>query len=87
MSETMTQVIQRFLEELRLDISEERVLNYIVREVHLGRKLSDVVRDPYVENRVDKDQLGRVLENKDVIEAVEEELAQAFSRKDFKFSE
>ena len=87
MSETLSDAIQRNLEEMRLDISEERVMNYIVREVHLGRKLSAVVQDAYVENRVDKDQLGRLLENKEVIEAVEEELATAFERKDFKFAE
>lgn len=87
MSETLREAIQRYLEEMRLDVSEERVMNYIVREVHQGRKLSEVVADPYVENRVDKDQLGRLLENKEVIEAVEDELEKAFSRKDFKFAE
>ncbi len=87
MSETLGEAIQRYLEEMRLDVSEERVMNYIVREVHQGRKLSEVIADPYVENRVDKDQLGKLLENKEVIEAVEEELDKAFSRKDFKFAE
>ena len=87
MSETLGDAIQRYLEEMRLDISEERVMNYIVREVRLGRKLSDVIQDAYVENRVDKDQLGHLLENKEVIEAVEEELDKAFKQKDFKFSE
>ncbi len=87
MSETLGEAIQRYLEEMRLDVSEERVMNYIVREVHQGRKLSEVIADPYVENRVDKDQLGKLLENREVIEAVEEELDKAFSRKDFKFAE
>ena len=87
MSETLREAIQRYLEEMRLDVSEERVMNYIVREVHLGRKLSEVVADPYVENRVDKDQLGRLIENKVVIEAVEDEIEKAFRQKDFKFSE
>ncbi len=87
MSETLREAIQRYLEEMRLDVSEERVMNYIVREVHQGRKLSEVVNDPYVENRVDKDQLGRLLENKEVIEAVEDEIDKAFRQKDFKFSE
>jgi len=87
MSETLGEAIQRYLEEMQLDVSEDRLMNYIVREVHLGRKLSEVVSDPYVENRVDKDQLGRLLENKEVIEAVEDELEKAFSRRDFKFAE
>lgn len=87
MSETLGQAVQRFLEEMSLDVSEERVLNYIVREIHKGRKLSEVIQDAYVANRVDKGQLDHLLENKEVIYAVEEELGKAFTDKDFKFSE
>ena len=87
MSESLTEAIHRYLEELRLEISEERVMKYIVREVHMGRKLTDVIQDPYVKNRVDEDQLEHVLENKEVIEAVEEELGKAFKNRDFNFAE
>ncbi len=87
MSESLTEAVQRYLQEMKLDISEERVIDYIVRELHLGRKLSEVIQDAYVSNRVDEVQLGHLLENKEIIEAVEEELAEAFQRRDFKFSE
>ena len=87
MSETLSEAIQRYLAEMRLDVSEERVMNYIIREVHLGRKLSEVIQDAYVVNRVDKDQLNHLLENKEIIMSVEEELDRAFKQKDFKFSE
>jgi hypothetical protein len=62
-------------------------MNYIIREVHLGRKLSEVIQDAYVVNRVDQDQLNHLLENKEVIKSVEEELDRAFKQKDFKFNE
>jgi hypothetical protein len=87
MSETLSQAIQRYLEEMKLDVSEERVMNYIIREVHLGRRLSEVIQDAYVVNRVDENQLKRLLENKEIIMSVEEELDKAFKKKDFKFSE
>lgn len=87
MSESLQDAIRRYLEELRLDVTEERVVNYIVREVRLGRKLSEVIQDTYVENRVDQEQVGRLLENTEIIEAVEAELDRAFAEKDFKFAE
>jgi len=62
-------------------------MNYIVREVHMGRKLSAVIQDPYVKNRVNEERLGQILENTEIIEAVEEELNEAFKGKDFKFAE
>lgn len=87
MSDKLTMIIQRFFEEMKLDVAEERVINYIIRELHLGRKLSAVILDPYVKNRVDENRLGEILENKEIIVAVEEELEAAFKGHDFKFSE
>ncbi len=87
MSDRSRAIIQKFLEEMKLDVTEERVINYIVREVHQGRKLSVVIQDQYVSNRVGEEELGQILENKEIIEAVEKELNQAFEERDFKFAE
>ncbi len=87
MTDRSRSIIQKFLEEMKLDVTEERVINYIVREVHQGRKLSAVIQDQYVKNRVGEEELGRILENKEIIEAVEKELSQAFEERDFKFAE
>jgi hypothetical protein len=87
MSATINEVVQRFLQELSLDVAEERIVNYIVREVRLGRKLSAVIQDPYIKNRLDTKRLGEIMENKQVIEAVDVELEQAFKDRDFKFKE
>jgi len=87
MSEDLKTIIQRFLEEMQLNVAEERVINYIVKELHLGRKLSAIIQDPYIKNRIDEKRLGAVLENKEIIAAVEEELNEAFKGRDFKFAE
>ena len=87
MPERSRNIIQKFFDDMQLDISEERVLNYIIREVHKGRKLSVVIQDTYVRNRLDEKHLAKILEKKEVIQAVEEELTQAFKDHDFKFAE
>ena len=87
MSADLKSIIQRFFEEMQINVAEERVINYIVKELHLGRKLSVVITDPYVKNRVDEERLNVILENKEIIAAVEEELNEAFKGRDFKFVE
>lgn len=83
----LRQILIKFIEELSEDVVEERVINYIIREIHLGRRLSAILEDSYVKNRLDEERLAHVLEKKEVVEAVEEELNQAFKEKDFKFAE
>jgi len=80
-------VLQKFFAEMQVDVVEERVLNYILRELHLGRKLSTVIKDPYVANRLTQEQITHILEKPELIKAVEGELEQAFKLHDFKFSE
>lgn len=87
MADSVTEIIQRFFEEMQLDVLEERVVNYILKELHLGRKLSAIIKDPYIKNRVGEDKLGQMLENKEIVSAVEEELEAAFKVHDFKFTE
>lgn len=88
MTESRTQqIIQEFLESLSLDVIEERIVNYIVREVRMGRKLSAVLQDPYIRNRLSEQQVNDVLESPEVLEAIEKQLAQAFETRDFKFKE
>ncbi len=83
----LQQIVRDFLESLSLDIVEERIINYIVREVRMGRKLSAVLQDPYIKNRLTQQQVDEILESPEVLDAIERELAQAFETKDFKFKE
>jgi hypothetical protein len=79
--------IQRILEEASINVAEERVLHYIVRELHQGRNINAILNDPYVRNRVNEAQLDKVLDNSEVMKAVKEELNKAFTDWDFKFTE
>lgn len=81
--------LRKFLDELAEDPLEEMVVEYAVREVHNGRSLADVLSDPYVRNRLDKDKIAHVLENPQVIDAVEASVKKTFadSSQDFGFSD
>jgi hypothetical protein len=49
---------------------EERIGAYVIREHDRGRRLDEIVDDPYVRNRVTPAELARVLERPEVIEAL-----------------
>lgn len=80
-------ILRELFEDLGADIVEERVINYVVRELHNGRNLAAILQDRYVRNRLQDEKLNHVLENPQVIEVVEEELAKAFETQDFTFKE
>ena len=83
---SLSESIRAFLEELSVDELEERVVEYVVREVGNGRRLSEVLNDPYVRNRLSAEKLARVLEKPEVIAALEQSISSAFEHKDFGFS-
>jgi hypothetical protein len=82
----LTESIRRFLEELSADQLEERVIEYVVREVGNGRKLEDALNDPYVKNRLNEEKLRHVLEQPEIIAAIEKSISTAFEHKDFGFT-
>jgi hypothetical protein len=53
--------------------TEERIAQYVIREHHRGRPLSEILEDHYVTNRLSPDQVRRLLERSDVIHAVGED--------------
>ncbi|PKQ17279.1 MAG: hypothetical protein CVT67_00250 [Actinobacteria bacterium HGW-Actinobacteria-7] len=82
----MTSVNERiklFFDEMATDVVEERVIEYVVREVHNGRRLMEVIDDPYVRNRLSEDKLAKVLENSEIIEALEQEIRSSMNTGDF----
>ena len=78
--------IRAFLKELSTDELEERVVEYVVREVGNGRKLDEALHDPYVRNRLSDEKLRKVLETPEVITALEQSISTAFQNKDFGFT-
>jgi hypothetical protein len=79
--------IQRFLDEIAVDAVEERVVGYVIREVRNGRKLAEALKDPYVRNRLSEEKLAGVLNNPEVIAALEAEIVNAFEKRDFGFTD
>jgi hypothetical protein len=78
--------LKSFLEDLTTDPVEERVVEYVIREVHNGRKLTDVIADPYVRNRLNDEKREEILQNSQVIEALEQEIQTAFQAPDIGYS-
>lgn len=87
MASTLTERVQSFLDDLSTDIVEERIVEYVIREVRNGRKLAEVLHDPYVKNRLNDEKLVHVLENPEVSAAIEEQIATAFRTRDFGFTD
>jgi hypothetical protein len=49
---------------------EQRIAAYLIREHDRGRRLDEIVDDPYVRNRVTHAELARLLTRPEVIEAL-----------------
>ena len=84
---SIAEKVQAFMDELALDVVEERIVEYVIREVRNGRKLADVLNDPYVKNRLNEQKLAHVLENPEIGAAIEEQIATAFRTRDFGFTD
>jgi hypothetical protein len=78
--------LKKFLEDLASDPVEERVVEYVIREVHNGRTLTEVIADPYVRNRLNDEKRESLLQNTEVIEALEQEIQTAFRAPDIGYS-
>jgi hypothetical protein len=82
----LKEMIARFFEEMSIDVLEERVVQYIIRELKNGRKLKSILEDPYITNRIPEDRMADILANKELIEALETEIQKTFEQ-DLKFFE
>ena len=50
--------------------TEDRVATYVIREHRRGRRLSEILDDSYVKNRLTEEQCKRLLDREDVIHAI-----------------
>jgi hypothetical protein len=53
---------------------ENLVAEHLIREHHRGRALTEILQDAYVTNRLASDQVDRVLERNDVLQAFGEDM-------------
>ena len=56
---------------------EERIAAYIIREHDRGRRLTEILDDPYVRNRCSQAEVARVLDRPDVLKAIGDDLAKS----------
>jgi hypothetical protein len=49
---------------------EQRVAEYVIREHAAGRRLEEILQDHYVQNRLTPEQLARLFDRQDIIDAV-----------------
>ena len=65
--------------DLSVDVREERLVRYITHQVDQGRRVTDIVNDPYVVRHFDEVARSRILENPVVIKSIEESLRRQFA--------
>lgn len=84
---TLNDRLKAFIDELAEDPVEERVNEYIIREVHNGRPLTQVLDDPFVKNRLNEERVDSLLQNPEIIDAFEQEIKQSFKAPEIGFGE
>lgn len=84
---TIAERIKALLDDLATDELEERVVEYVIREVNNGRRLTDVLSDPYVRNRLSSERIEHVLEHPEVVGALEQQISESFQKRDFGFAD
>jgi hypothetical protein len=84
---TITERVKALLDELATDEAEQRVVEYVIREVDNGRRLTDVLNDPYVRNRLSEERVQHVMENPEIVDALEVQITEAFKNRDFGFGD
>ena len=70
--------VQRLFESLGVEIVNERVLSFILQEIHDGKSLTEAMAEPYVLNNSTETWRREILERPELIKAVEEEVQKRF---------
>lgn len=84
---TIAERVKALLDELANDEAEQRVVEYVIREVHNGRRFTEVLEDPYVRNRLSEERVRHVMENPEVVNALEEEITSSFHKRELGFGD
>ena len=71
--------IQKRFRDLSVDVREERVIRYLVRQVSLGRHVDDIMADAYIVEHTSDASRAALLENPTGLRAIEEEIRQQFA--------
>ncbi len=77
--EPVVRGIQKRFRDLSVDVREERVIRYIVRQLRSGRHVDDILDDQYLASHTSAQERAQILENPSVIRAIEEEIRRQFA--------
>ncbi len=78
MPDRVIPAIERLFQDLGVEIVEERVLHFVIQEIHDGRTLAEALEEPYVKNNTTAAWRREVLERPALVKAVEEEIRKSF---------
>lgn len=74
----LVKAIESLFRDLGVDIVEERVTRFVLQEIHAGKSLEESLKEPYVINNTTPEWRRQVLEQPEIIKAVEEEIEKSF---------
>ena len=77
--EPVVRGIQKRFRDLSVDVREERVIRYIVKQLRLGRRIDAILEDPYLASHASASGRAQILENPAVIRAIEDEIRRQFA--------
>ena len=74
----LVRAIQHLFEDMGVDVVEERVLRFILQDIHCGKTLKEALDEPYVLNNTKPAWRREILERPEVIKAINEEVEKTF---------
>jgi hypothetical protein len=77
--EPVVRGIQKRFRDLSVDVREERVIRYVVKQLRLGRHVDEIMEDSHLAAHTSEVQRAQMLQNPAVIRAIEEEIHRQFA--------
>ena len=87
MAESFTDRLRALLEDMQSDPVEEVVIDYITRELKNGRRLNEILDDPYVRNRLSDERVSKIMDDPAIGEAVDQAVRESFAKREFGFGD
>ena len=76
--ERTVRALQELFHDLSVGAREERVVRYLVTELHKGRHFDDILADPYIISNTDAQDRAKLLEKPETLMQIEEKMAAEF---------
>lgn len=77
--EPVVRSIQKRFRDLSVDVREERVIRYIVKQLRMGQHVDAILGDAYLTSHTSAEERAQILQNPAVIRAIEEEIQRQFA--------